>query len=286
MRCWDQVAILGVGLIGGSLGLALLERKMAREVIGVGRRASTLKTAERIGAVTRTSLDCQSAVAGADLIVVCTPVAHVSEHVKAAAAACRKDCLITDVGSTKSQIVNEVEQAAAESSWPRGVRFLGSHPLAGAEKSGPEYASGDLFVGRVVIVTPSEKSTAADRESLKQFWTSVGAKVVEMSAAQHDDIIATTSHMPHLVASAVAAATPAEYVTLTARGWQDTTRIAAADPDLWVQIFMANAAPVLAALDRFEEMSARLRSAIERSDHAELKELLTQAKSIRDAVGS
>ena len=287
MRIWDQVAIVGVGLIGGSLGLALLRRKLAREVIGIGRQRSSLEAAERTGAITRSSLDLASGVQKASLVVVCTPVDLVAEHVQAVAAAARSgNCLITDAGSTKAEIVAAVERSARNGSWPAGTRFVGSHPLAGSEKRGAEHATEGLFEGRTVIVTPSETTSADDRKAIGELWTSVGARVIEMTPAEHDKAVAATSHLPHLVASAVAAATPDEYVTLTAGGWRDVTRIAAADPDLWQQIFMANRQNVLSSLEAFESAAAALRAAIENSDRAELKRLLARAKSKRDALGS
>jgi prephenate dehydrogenase len=287
MKTWNRVAIIGVGLIGASIGAALLRRKLAGQVIGIGRRIESLDEAKQLGAITHLTTDLASGVADAELVVVCTPVAQIVEHVRAAAAACPEGALITDAGSVKTDIVAEADAARqSDPAWRRGVRFVGSHPMAGAEKRGPGASSADLFVDRVVVVTPGEHSRREDCHELEAFWRSLGARVVDMSAAAHDRAVATTSHAPHLIASAIAAATPEEYVTLTAGGWLDTTRIAAGDPELWRQILLSNRANVLASLERFEQALAAMRSAIEGSAGEDLEQLLREGKRIRDAVAS
>jgi len=286
MKTWNSVAIVGVGLIGGSVGLALLRRGLAKEVVGIGRNAQSLAAAKRAGAVTRTTLEIADGVKAADLVIVCTPVAQIVEQAAIAAAACPPGALLTDAGSTKAEIVGQLDAARRRGSWRPGVRFVGSHPLTGNEKKGPQHARAELFEKRAVIITPTDDTTAADRETLKEFWMSLGARVVEMSAAQHDRVVAATSHVPHLVASAIAASTPEEYVTLTAGGWLDTTRIAAGDPALWQQILLGNRENVLASLARFTGVLAALRTAVEQQDAAKLETLLAEAKRIRDALGS
>ncbi len=286
MKPFSTIAIVGVGLIGGAVGLGLLKRRMAKVVIGIGHRPSSLRAAKRIGAVTDTTVNLAKGVAEADLVVVCTPVDAIARHVREAAAACRPGALITDAGSTKAGIVAEVERAQNDSAWGKDVRFVGSHPLAGNERRGPQPKTGDLFVDRVVIVTPTPRTTAADRKTVRRLWNGLGAKVVEMSPDEHDRVVAATSHMPHVVAAAIAASTPNEYVTLTAGGWLDATRIAAGDPALWRAILLGNRENVLGALDAFETRLTALRTALQQGDAAILEKLLTQAKQIRDAVGS
>ena len=278
---WDTVAIVGVGLIGGSIGLSLRERGLAKNVIGIGRRQASLRVAKRLGAVTRTTLNLQRGVAKAQLVVVCTPVAQIVADVRAAAAACASGTLITDVGSTKADIVT-----ALEGSLPPTAAFVGSHPLAGSEKSGPEAAVADLFVGRVVVVTPTPSARQADYNTIAAFWTALGAKVVTMTAVEHDRALAATSHLPHLAASALVAATPQGDLQLAASGWLDTTRIASGDPELWRQIFSGNRANVLTALSRYEKVLASLRRALEQNDTRQLAQILEQAKRTRDAVAS
>ncbi len=278
---WNTVTIVGVGLIGGSIGLALRDRKLAKRVIGVGRRAESLRKAKKLGAIDATTLRLGEGVADADLVVVATPIAQIVDQVRSAAAACSTGTLITDAGSTKATIVKSLDGQL-----PDGVRFVGSHPLAGSEKSGPNAARADLFEGRVVVVTPCRSTKSGAAEDAADFWSSLGATVFMMTPEQHDAALAATSHLPHFLASALAAATPRADLPLTATGWQDTTRIAAGDPRLWTQIFLDNRRNVLKSLARFEKTVHRAKAAIERGDAKALEKLLTEAKAIRDAVGS
>jgi prephenate dehydrogenase len=286
MRVWNSITIVGVGLIGGSIGLAARARGVANKVVGTGSRPATLAEAQNLGAITDIVGDPASAVAEADLVVVCAPVERIVEQVRAAAAHCRPGTLITDAGSTKAKIVAEIEKAALEPAWGRGVSFVGSHPLAGNEKQGPRHASGELFIGRTVVITPTGRTPAECVAGVSDFWTSLGAKIFQMSADEHDRALAATSHLPHLVAAAIAAATPEQYVALTASGWQDTTRIAAGDPQLWQQILLANRENLLDALDRFTNLLAEWHKALEGADPGATQRLLTEAKRVRDAVGN
>lgn len=281
MRRYETVAIVGVGLIGGSIGLALRERGLAEKVIGIGRRQSSLRAARRVGAVTNTTIDLSKGVAGVDLVVVCTPVGRIVQDVICAAENCPEGTLITDAGSTKQAIAEQLDGKL-----PRGCRFLGSHPLAGSEKTGAAHATADLFDGRVAILTPTVNTHAEDFDQLEQFWSALGSVVIQMSPAEHDRGLALTSHLPHLVAAALASVLPENLFRLTGSGFHDTTRIAAGDPDLWKQIFAANRTNVLAALDQFGRQLHAFRTALERDDAAALEELLTSAKKNRDALGS
>ena len=285
MAFFDTVAIVGVGLMGGSIGLALRKERMARHVIGIGRRIEQLRLAENRGAVTEVTTDLRQGVASANLVVVCTPVGDVPEFVAAAAKACKPETIITDVGSTKAVIVNACDKALADSKglW---ASFVGSHPLAGSERTGVEFAREDLFQGRTTVITPTDDTRPAAAAKVEAFWQGLGSKVVRMTPPEHDISIAATSHLPHLVASALAAATPADLLTLTASGWADTTRIAAGDVDLWRQIFLDNRVNTLKALAPFETVLAELRQALEAADGAALARLLQQGKRIRDTVGS
>jgi prephenate dehydrogenase len=285
MRTWDSVAIIGVGLIGGSIGLALRERKLAQRVIGIGRRQESLAKALARGCVTEVTTSIADGVKTAVLIVVCSPVESIAQHVAQAGKDCPEGSLITDAGSTKAELVVKAETALADR-FPRHMPFVGSHPLAGSEKDGPGAASGDLFQGRVVVVTQTDISDHDAVDTIEEFWQSLGASVVRMSPEDHDAALARTSHLPHLIASALAAATPESLLTLTATGWQDATRIAAGEVELWRQIFLANRLPTLKALADFETVLSRFRTALETADAALLAELLAEGKRRRDAVGS
>ncbi|REK17371.1 MAG: prephenate dehydrogenase/arogenate dehydrogenase family protein [Planctomycetota bacterium] len=281
MASLRSVTIVGVGLIGGSIGLGVRARGLAAKVVGYGSRPATLEAALKLGAVDEVAADPAAAVAEAELVVVCAPVDHIAKRVQQLAPLCQPGTLLTDAGSTKAQIVRELEAAAA--GWNPDVRFVGSHPLAGNEKRGPQHASADLFAGRVVVVTPTTQTRPDDRRKLETFWSELGARVVEMPPEEHDAALAVTSHLPHLVAAALAGSTPEEFVQLTAGGWQDSTRIAAGDPSLWRQILLANRDNLLAALARFADLAAEYRQALEGSDAAQLEHLLAEAKRIRDA---
>lgn len=278
-RRFNTVAIHGVGLIGGSIGLGLLRRGLADRVVGIGRRRESLRIAEEIKAVTSTTIVPEAGVAEAELVIVCTPVGRIVDDVRMLARHCRSGTLMTDVGSTKGAIV-----AGLHGALPAGISFIGSHPLAGSERSGAAAADADLFVDRVVVITPDAHSPEGDLETLRGVWRGLGARLVEMEAGEHDRALAATSHLPHLAAAALAAATPPELLELTAGGWADCTRIAAGDPDLWRQIFAENRGPLLAALVRYETQLAAMREAIQGADDAELLRLLTAAKAVRDSL--
>jgi prephenate dehydrogenase len=256
---WPTVAIVGVGLIGGSLGRAVLARKLARRVIGVGRSQASLDAARRTGAITETALD-PAAVAEADLVVVATGVRSIPRLLEAVDQAVRPGTLVTDAGSTKASIVAAWEKRRKS----RRGRFVGSHPLAGSHRRGPEAADAELFTGRVAVVTPAT-ATPPD---------------------EHDRIVAATSHAPHVMAAAIAAATPPAALPFTAGGWRDTTRIAAGDAELWADILLDNAGPLGTALGRIATAAERILAAVEAGDRRRLITLLSRAKDVRDALGS
>jgi len=278
---WDTVAILGVGLIGGSIGIDLLRRGLARNVVGIGRREESLQAARKVGACTATTLDVPQGVEDAELIIVCTPVGRIAADVRAAAGVAKTNALITDVGSTKETIVGELDRDL-----PRDAHFVGSHPLAGGERAGPAAAVAGLFERRTVVVTPGTATRDEDVRSITTFWQSLGANVVRMTPAEHDRLVAGASHLPHLAAAALVSATPRESLPLVAGGWVDATRIAAGDAELWRDIFFTNRTNVLAALDRYEEVLAKFRQALASDDAAALVAALQEAKRTRDAVGS
>jgi prephenate dehydrogenase len=278
---WPTVAIVGVGLIGGSLGRALLARKLAKRVIGVGRSQASLDAARRTGAITETALD-PAAVAEADLVVVSTGVRSIPRLLEAVDQAVRPGTLITDAGSTKASIVAAWEKRRKS----RRGRFVGSHPLAGSHRRGPEAADAELFTGRVAVVTPATATPPDDVAAIGEFWSAVGATVFVMSPREHDRIVAATSHAPHVMAAAIAAATPPAALPFTAGGWRDTTRIAAGDAELWADILLDNAGPLGTALGRIATAAERILAAVEAGDRRRLITLLSRAKDVRDALGS
>ena len=282
---WKTVAIIGVGMIGGSIGRALLQRKLAERVIGVGRRKASLAAARNLGCVTETTTSIAQGVADAELVVVCTPVELIPRQLAEAAQHAPAGTLLTDVGSTKAALVAEAESLLrARNAGP--LPFVGSHPIAGSERTGADAARGDLFVGRTVVVTPTAATDTAAAARIEEFWQSLAALTVRMTPEEHDAALARTSHLPHLVATALAAATPEDLLPLTAGGWCDATRVAAGDPELWRQILAANSVHALKALADFETVIFRLRKALEAGDGPGLAEILREGKIRRDAVGS
>jgi prephenate dehydrogenase len=281
MKPLKTVAIVGVGLIGGSIGLALRERKLAERVIGIGRRQESLRIARRVGAVTNTTIDLDKGVAEADLVVVCTPVGRIVEDVRQAAEHSPEGILITDAGSTKQDLV-----AALDGSLPRGCRFLGSHPLAGSEKTGPAFAAADLFEGRVAILTPTKNTRAEDFDFLEQLWQALGSVVVKMTPEEHDRALAFTSHLPHIASAALAGLIPEKFFRFVGSGMLDTTRIAAGDPELWLQIIVHNRENILSALEQYGSKLSALHAALRDGDAEEILKILTLAKKNRDALGS
>jgi prephenate dehydrogenase len=277
----NTLAIVGVGLIGGSIGLAAKARGLAARVVGVGRQQASLARALTLGTIDETSLDLTRAVQSADVVVFCTPVDHISGQIITAAPHCRTGTLLTDAGSTKAVIVREVEGQL-----PTGVAFVGSHPLAGSEQRGPEFADANLFQDRLTVVTRTPHTNASALERTAAFWQALGSRVRVMHPDAHDQALAVTSHLPHMLAAALADTLPPELYALTATGFRDTTRVASGDPSIWTGIFTQNREAVLAALARLSDRLAQFRSALESGDAAVLQALLTQAKKVRDALGS
>lgn len=272
----SQLAIIGVGLLGGSIALAARRRGLAERIVGIDCHTDALQRALAEGMLDDVHTELHG-VASADLVVFCTPVDGIAAQVVEASASCRPGTLLTDVGSTKAAILRAVRGRL-----PTGVEFLGSHPLAGSEKHGPAHASPHLLEGRLVIVTPETDTTHHALARLRTFWMALGARVQEMDAEEHDRTLALTSHLPHLLSSALAGILPPEWYNFTATGFRDTTRLAAGSPNLWSAIFRNNRTHLLAALDRLEEQLRLFRQSLEENDRNALESLLQRGKQIRD----
>lgn len=278
---FDQITIVGVGLIGGSVGLAAKQRNLAGRFVGTGRVQKSLARAAELGAIDAHTTDLAGAVRDAGLVVVCTPVDRIADVILRAAPHCRPGTIFTDGGSTKANILDELDGRLHA-----GVAFVPAHPLAGSEKQGVEHARADLFADRVTILTPTLATDAAALQRVEAFWQALGSRVVRMSPEEHDRILAATSHLPHAVAAAAAGVTPAEWLPYTAGGFRDVTRIAAGDPQLWAAIFDANRDAVLAAIDRFADRLDTFRKLLAAGDGAGLARWLSEAKQVRDALGT
>jgi prephenate dehydrogenase len=275
----ETLAVVGVGLVGGSIARAAKVRGMARSVVGVGRNLARLEEARRRGLIDEATVDLAQAARRAGFLIFCTPVDRIVEGVRTAADVCPSGGLITDAGSVKGCICRALAQGL-----PKGVEFVGSHPLAGSERQGFEHADARLFENRVCVVTPVESSPRPAVTRVTAFWKRMGAKIIEMTPEAHDKALAETSHLPHLVAAALAATLSAENKALAASGFRDTTRIASGDSELWSAILLGNRDEVLASLSRFDASLTRFRRALEQNDSAALKELLKAAKMSRESV--
>ena len=276
----NVLAIVGVGLLGGSVALAAKERGIVDRVIGIGRNSGRLQAAVDAGVIDEFLTELPTSNAPWTIAVIGTPVDRIASDVLRIAAASRPGTVITDVGSVKGSICD----AIAAKGLPNSVSFVGAHPLAGSEKTGFEAARANLFEGRVTVVTPRPTDDQAAGIAIRQFWQQLGSQVVEMSPADHDAAVATTSHLPHVVASVVSAVLPDEFRQLAASGFRDTTRIAAGDPDLWVAILLENATAVSASMAAFSESFGKFQAAVKNGDADELKKLLQLAKRNRDAL--
>ncbi len=277
---FEQITIVGVGLIGGSVGLAAKAKGVAGRVVGVGRARARLDAAVTRGAIDAGETDTARGVTGSELVVVCTPVDRIAADIRAAAPHATPGAVFTDAGSTKRNLFAAVREALKP-----GQAFVPAHPLAGSEKTGCEHGRADLFEGRVTIITPEPGDEAAV-ERVAGFWRGLGSRIVRMTADDHDEALATTSHLPHAVAAGLAGVTPPDWLPLTAGGFRDTTRVAGGDPALWAAIFLANRDAVLAAAQRFTTRLDEFRRLLETGDGAGLGRWLAEAKQVRDALGS
>jgi prephenate dehydrogenase len=278
----SRIVIIGVGLIGGSLGLAAKKRQLTENVIGIDHNKERLQTALQLGVIDE-GMSTLSSLPSTELIVVATPVSLVSDYVRQAAAAVRtndRNVLITDVGSTKELICSQLEQTVL----PNGCRFIGSHPIAGKELSGVEYADADLFVNHLAVITPTPSTHDQDFALLDQFWRALGALTATMSPAEHDRTLARTSHLPHLLSALLASRLQSQDAPYTGSGYYSVTRLASGQPELWRDIVAHNAEAILEALHDYEDALQDLQQAIKRSDWNAVVQFFERAKKNRDSL--
>ena len=276
MALFRRVTIVGLGLIGGSVGMAIRRAKLAHEVVGLSRSASVIRQARRLGAIDRGTLEAAEAVAASDLVILATPVDAIVPTAIRLARLMPPAAILTDVGSTKAQIVRRLDTALAGR-----VRFVGSHPLAGSECRGIEAAQAGLLAHAACIVTPTSRT---DRHALAQvtrLWNRLGMRVVSMDPARHDAVLGAVSHVPHLLAFALTASTSRRALAVAPRSFLDATRVAQSDPDLWDDILLSNRAAVRASLRRVVHALGRYDHALRRNDRHTLIRLLRHAQSIR-----
>jgi cyclohexadieny/prephenate dehydrogenase len=278
-----RLAILGLGLIGGSLALALRRRGAVAEVIGWGHRETSLQRGVELGVIDRYSLDLAEVVNSADVVVIATPTLIAEKMLEQLKPLWRNDLLVTDVASVKGNLARVAEHVFG--SVPANLVL--AHPIAGSERSGVDAATADLFVRHRVILTPTSTTDPAATARVRDLWAATGADVVEMDVERHDRVLAATSHLPHLLAYALVdalAGEPAQrdIFRFAAGGFRDFTRIASSDPQMWHDITLANREALLAALDQFTAGLATLRGAIDRQDGPSIMATFARAKEARD----
>jgi len=279
-----KITLVGVGLLGGSLGLAIRRGGLACTVHGLVRRRESVNECRSLGVVDEATQDPLAAVAGADLVVLCLPIAKMKESFAQLRPALEPGAIVTDVGSVKRSVVEELEGGVIAA----GGHFVGSHPMAGAEKTGPAAARADLFEDAVCVVTPTPRSSAEAVSRIESFWSDVGACPIRMSPELHDDLVSRSSHLPHVVAAELAnyvlsPTHPREQASVCANGFRDTTRIASSSPEMWRDIALANHENLARVLGVFIEDLQEFQLALKNQDRKAIEEFFEKAKQRRDA---
>ena len=283
---FNRLALLGVGLIGSSIARAARTQGAVREIAACARSAATRRRVAELGLADLVAETNAAAVVGADLVIVCAPVGACGEIAREIAPNLKPGAIVSDVGSVKAAIVRDMGPHI-----PFGVHFVPAHPVAGTEHSGPDSGFAELFVGRWCILTPPNGADDAAVERLAAFWRMLGANVDSMPAEHHDLVLAITSHLPHLIAYTIvgtadelAEVTRSEVLKFSAGGFRDLTRIAASDPTMWRDVFLANKDAVLEMLGTFNEDLAKLTRAIRRGDGEALFAHFTRTRAIRRGI--
>jgi cyclohexadieny/prephenate dehydrogenase len=283
---FEKIALIGIGLIGGSIALEARKRGLASKIVAATRRPETAAAANKLGLADHCGTDLAAACEDADLVIVCTPVGACGSAAKAIAPRLKPGCIVSDVGSVKQTVIADMAPHI-----PQGVHFIPAHPVAGTENSGPEAALLDLFEGRWTIITPLPQSDATAVDRLEAFWKALGSQVEKIDPASHDRILAITSHLPHLIAYTIVGTADdlgghlnSEVLKYAAGGFRDFTRIAASDPTMWRDVFMNNREAVLEVLQRFQEDLFYLQRAIRWGEGDKLFDLFTRTREIRRAL--
>ncbi len=280
---WEKISIIGAGLLGGSLGLAIRQRNVASSVYAYVRRPESIAECEQAQAVTKATLDLGEAVKDSSLVIFCTPLGQMRELAQKMRPHLKSGTVVTDVGSVKESVVRELEPVFASI----GCHFIGSHPMAGSEKTGVKAARGDLFENAVCLVTPTQRSDADAVCTVQNFWKEVGAQTIRLSPELHDDLVSRSSHLPHVVAAELAnyvlsPVHPKEQSLVCASGFRDTTRIAASSPEMWRDISLANRKNLMRVLGVFIEDLQEFQHALERQDKSAIEEFFANAKTRRE----
>ncbi|MCF6155765.1 MAG: prephenate dehydrogenase [Candidatus Brocadia sp.] len=275
---FGTICIIGPGLIGGSIGLGLKKRNLAKTIIGVGHRASSIENALKMDAIDIGILNPEEAVKDADIVILATAVDKIIDTAKRVIPFMKCNAILTDVGSTKNHIVEHITNNMRED-----IAFIGAHPIAGSEQRGVDFASPDLFVGCSCIITPPNKNLKG-LETISSLWQLLGAKILYLTAEQHDEILAYVSHLPHLIASCLVNSIKQEHLVYGASGLRDATRIASGDPELWINIFDQNRENVIKSIDQFIAELAGFKNDLLKKNKPMVLDRLQKAKLARDSV--
>ncbi|OGQ55526.1 MAG: hypothetical protein A3J24_09000 [Deltaproteobacteria bacterium RIFCSPLOWO2_02_FULL_53_8] len=282
---FKKVAIIGVGLIGGSIAMSLRAKGLCGHITGIGRSMENLGTARKLGVVDSFTREIEDGVKDADLVIVAVPVLKTPEVIKRAAPFLKPGAIVTDVGSVKAAIVEAVDAML-----PEGVYFVGAHPIAGGEKSGVEAANAELFHGHKCVITPSADTNKAALSAVKKIWQEAGAQVVTMDAEIHDWILASTSHLPHIIIYNLVntvgdnANRRADLMTYSAGGFKDSTRIAGSSPEMWSEICGMNKGNIIDAIEGFQKRLDTIKKFIQSGDLSSLAREFTKAKGFRESL--
>ena len=280
---FERVAVIGVGLIGGSFALGLKAAGLCGHVVGVGRDPANMRVALERGAVDSVQTDAAGAVRDADLVLVATPVAQFPATFSKIAASLKPGALLTDAGSTKQDVVAAARAALGD----KFSQFVPAHPIAGGEHSGAAAARADLYVGKRVVISPQPENTVALVDTLAAAWEACGAQIFRMGAAEHDAVFAAVSHLPHVLAFALVREycgrdNAPELFGFAGGGFRDFTRIASSHPEMWRDICVANRTAIVAELDRYIARLQSMRVPLESGDGAALERLFTEAREARN----
>ena len=281
---FQKITLVGVGLLGGSLGLAVKQRRLARHVEGLVRRTASVTECEQLGVVDHAGRDPRKAATDADLIVLCTPISRMRETLTPMLPALKAGAIVTDVGSVKGAVVRELEALVAAADG----HFIGSHPMAGAEKTGPDAARADLFADAICVITPTRRSSAMAVQRVEDLWKAVGGRPLRLTPELHDELVSRSSHLPHVVAAGLAnyILSPLhskQQALLCANGFRDTTRIASSSPEMWRDIALANRKNLGRVLGVFIDDLREFQHALEAGDEPAIQEFFEKAKQRRDA---
>lgn len=275
---FGTVCIIGPGLIGGSIGLGLKKRNLVKTIIGVSHKASSIEKALKTQAIDIGFLNINEAVKDADIVILATSVNKIIEIAKEVIPLMKSNAILTDVGSTKNLIVRQITNNIR-----KDITFVGAHPIAGSEQRGVAFASPDLFEGCTCIITPLDNQTRA-METISHLWKLLGAKIKYLTPEQHDEILASVSHLPHMIASCLINAIKNEHLVYGASGLKDTTRIASGDPELWIDIFDQNRENIIKSIDQFMTELAGFKNDLLNKNNVMLCDKLKKAKLSRDNV--